>query len=159
MQKITPFLWFDNNAEEAMNFYVSIFKNSRVGNTARYGEGAPMPKGTFMVGTFYLDGQEFMVLNGGPQYKPNPAFSMMVNCETQEEIDFYWDKLTADGGKPVQCGWLEDKFGVSWQIVPTIFGELMGTGDAEKTNRMMQALMGMVKLDIAGLKRAYEEVS
>jgi predicted 3-demethylubiquinone-9 3-methyltransferase (glyoxalase superfamily) len=156
MQKITPFLWFDNNAEEAMNFYVSIFKNSRVINSGRYGEGAPMPKGTFMVGTFSIDGQEIMVLNGGPHYKLNPAFSMMINCETQEEIDYFWEKLTADGGKPVQCGWLEDKFGVSWQVTPTIFGELMGKGDAARNSRMMQALMGMVKLDIEGLKRAYE---
>jgi predicted 3-demethylubiquinone-9 3-methyltransferase (glyoxalase superfamily) len=156
MQKITPFLWFDNNAEEAMNFYLSVFKNSRVINTGRYGEGAPMPKGTFMVGTFSLDGQEIMVLNGGPHYKLTPAFSMVINCETQEEIDYYWDKLTADGGKPVQCGWLEDKFGVSWQVVPTILGEFFGKGDAAKTSRMMQALMGMVKLDIAGLKKAYD---
>ncbi len=156
MPKITPFLWYDNNAEEAMNFYVSIFKNSRVGYTGRYGEGAPVPKGTFMVGTFSLDGQELMVLNGGPHYKLTPAFSLMVNCETQAEIDYYWERLTADGGKPVQCGWLEDKFGVSWQIVPTVFGELMGKGDAQKSSRMMQALMGMVKLDIEGLKRAYD---
>ena len=156
MQKITPFLWFDNNAEEAMNFYVSIFKNSRVINTGRYGEGAPMPAGTFMVGTFSLDGQEIMVLNGGPYQKLTPAFSMMINCETQDEIDYYWEKLTADGGKPVQCGWLEDKFGVSWQVTPTILGEFFSKGDAAKTNRMMQALMGMVKLDIEGLKRAYE---
>jgi predicted 3-demethylubiquinone-9 3-methyltransferase (glyoxalase superfamily) len=155
MQKITPFLWFDNNAEEAMNFYVSIFKNSHVGTTSHYGEGAPMPKGTFMVGTFSLEGQEFMVLNGGPHYKLTPAFSLVINCETQEEIDYYWEKLTADGGKPIQCGWLEDKFGVSWQIVPTILGELMGKGDAQRSSRMMQALMGMVKLDIEGLKRAY----
>jgi predicted 3-demethylubiquinone-9 3-methyltransferase (glyoxalase superfamily) len=156
MPKITPFLWFDNNAEEAMNFYVSLFKNSRVGTTSRYGDAGPMPAGTFMVGTFYLDGQEFMALNGGPHYKLNPAFSMLVHCETQEEIDYLWDKLTADGGKPVQCGWLEDKFGLSWQIVPAIFMELFSKGDAAKTNRMMQALMGMVKLDIEGLKRAYE---
>jgi predicted 3-demethylubiquinone-9 3-methyltransferase (glyoxalase superfamily) len=156
MQKITPFLWFDNNAEEAMNFYVSIFKNSRIGITSRYGDSGPMPAGTFMVGTFYLDGQEFMALNGGPHYKLNPAFSMLVKCETQEEVDYYWDKLASDGGKPVQCGWLEDKFGLSWQIVPTMFLELVNRGDAEKTNRMMQALMGMTKLDIAELKRAYE---
>ena len=156
MQKITPFLWFNNNAEEAMNFYVSIFKNSRVISSGRYGEGAPMPKGTFMVGTFSLDGQEIMVLNGGPHYKLSPAFSLMINCETQEELDYFWDKLTADGGKPIQCGWLEDKFGVSWQVVPTILGELMGKGDVGKNSRMMQALMGMVKLDIEGLKKAYE---
>src|SRR5271157_3781869 len=130
MQKITPFLCFDNNAEEAMNFYVSIFKNSRVGNVSCYGEGSPMPKGTFMVGTFYLDGQEFMVLNGGPHLKLTPAFSMYVHCETQEEVDFYWEKLTADGGKPSRCGWLEDKFGLAWQIVPTALGELMGSGDS-----------------------------
>jgi predicted 3-demethylubiquinone-9 3-methyltransferase (glyoxalase superfamily) len=156
MQKITPFLWFDNNAEEAMNFYVSVFKNSRIGITSRYGDAGPMPAGTFMVGTFVLDGQEFMALNGGPHYKLNPAFSMLVKCETQEDIDYYWDKLTSDGGKPVQCGWLEDKFGLSWQIVPTLFLELVNHGDAEKTNRMMQALMSMTKLDIAELKRAYE---
>lgn len=156
MQKITPFLWFDNNAEEAMNFYLSVFKNSKMINSSRYGEGAPMPKGTFMVGTFTLDGQEIMVLNGGPHYKLTPAFSLLVNCETQQEIDYYWEKLTADGGKPIQCGWLEDKFGVSWQIVPTILGELMGKGDAEKSNRMMQALMKMDKLIIADLRRAYE---
>jgi len=155
MQKITPFLWFDNNAEEAMKFYLSLFKNSRLINSSRYGEGMPMPAGTFLVGTFSLDGQEFMVLNGGPQYKLTPAFSLMINCETQEEIDYYWEKLTGDGGKPVQCGWLEDKFGVSWQVVPTILGEFFSKGDATKTNRMMQALMGMVKLDIEGLKRAY----
>jgi len=157
MQKITPFLWFDNNAEEAMKFYLSLFKNSRLINSSRYGEGMPMPAGTFLVGTFSLDGQEFMVLNGGPQYKLTPAFSLMINCETQEEIDYYWEKLTGDGGKPVQCGWLEDKFGVSWQVVPTILGEFFSKGDAAKTNRMMQALMGMGKLDIEGLKRAYEE--
>ena len=156
MQKITPFLWFDNNAEEAMKFYVSVFQNSRVTTTARYGEAGPMPAGTFMVGTFSLDGQEFMVLNGGPHYKLTPAFSLMVNCDTQEEIDYYWEKLTSDGGKPVQCGWLEDKFGVSWQIVPTILFEYFNKGDADKTNRMMQALMGMMKLDIEGLRRAYE---
>jgi predicted 3-demethylubiquinone-9 3-methyltransferase (glyoxalase superfamily) len=155
MQKITPFLWFDNNAEEAMNFYVSVFKNSRVINSGRYGEGAPMPKGTFMVGTFSLDGQEIMVLNGGPHYKLSPAFSLVINCETQDEIDYYWEKLTA-GGKEVQCGWLEDKFGVSWQVVPTILGEFFRKGDAAKTSRMMQALMGMVKLDVEGLKKAYE---
>ena len=156
MQKITPFLWFDNNAEEAMNFYVSLFKNARVVQTSNHGEGGPMPAGTFMVGTFSIDGREFMVLNGGPYYKLTPAFSMLVNCETQEEVDYLWEKLTADGGKPVQCGWLEDKFGLTWQIVPKVFFELLGRGDAAKNSRMMQALMGMVKLDIDGLKKAYE---
>ena len=157
MQKITPFLWFDNNAEEAMNFYTSIFPNSRIAQISRYGEGAPMPKGTFLFGTFYLNGQEFMVLNGGPHYKLSPAFSLMVKCETQEEIDYFWEKLTADGGRPVQCGWLEDKFGLSWQIVPAILGELMSKGDPVRSGRMMQELMKMNKLIIADLKRAYEE--
>lgn len=156
MQKITPFLWLDNNAEEAMNFYVSTFKNARVVQSSRYGEGGPMPAGTFMVGTFALDGQEFIVLNGGPHYKLTPAFSILVKCETQEEVDYYWDKLTSDGGKPVQCGWLEDKFGVTWQIVPSVFFELIDKGDKEKTSRMMKALWGMMKLDIEALKRAYE---
>ncbi len=155
MQKITPFLWFDNNAEEAMNFYLSIFKNSKIGQVSRYGDAGPGPKGSFMVGSFSLEGQEFMVLNGGPHYKLTPAFSLMVNCETQEEIDYYWDKLS-DGGTEVQCGWLTDKFGVSWQVVPTMFAELMRKGDAEKTNRMMQALYNMKKLIIADLQRAYD---
>jgi|SRR5271165_406940 len=155
MQKITPFLWFDNQAEEAMNFYTSIFKNSKIGRVSRYGEAGPGPKGSVMVGTITLEGQEFMVLNGGPHYKFTPAISLVVNCETQEEIDHYWNALSA-GGKIVQCGWLTDKFGLSWQIVPTILGELMSKGDAEKSNRMMQALLKMDKLIIADLKKAYE---
>ena len=156
MQKFTPFLWFDNNAEVAMNFYVSIFKNARVGAISRYGEGMPVPAGTFMVGTFYLDEQEFMVLNGGPHYKLTPAFSMLVQCDTQDEVDYYWDKLTSDGGKEIQCGWLDDRFGMTWQIVPKKFMELMAKGDAEKTNRMMQAMFPMKKLNLAELVRAYE---
>ncbi len=156
MPKITPFLWFDNNAEEAMNFYVSTFQNARVVQTSRHSEGGPMPAGTFMVGTFSLEGQEFIVLNGGPHYKLTPAFSILVKCDTQQEVDYYWDKLTSDGGKPVQCGWLEDKFGLTWQIVPKEFFELLDKGDQEKTSRMMQALWGMMKLDIEELKRAYE---
>ena len=155
MQKITPFLWFDNNAEEAMNFYTSIFKNSKIGRVSRYGDAGPGPKGSAMVGTFYLEGQEFMALNGGPHYKLTPALSFVVNCETQEEIDYFWEKLSA-GGATVQCGWLTDKFGLSWQIVPIVLGELMGTGDAEKSNRVMQALLKMDKLIIAELRRAYE---
>ena len=155
MQKITPFLWLDNNAEEAMNYYVSIFKNAKVVQASYHGEGGRTPAGSFMAGTFSIDGREFMVLNGGPYYKLTPAFSMLVNCETQEEVDYLWEKLT-DGGKPLQCGWLEDKFGVTWQIVPRVFFELMAKGDQAKTNRMMQSLMGMVKLDIEGLKNAYE---
>jgi predicted 3-demethylubiquinone-9 3-methyltransferase (glyoxalase superfamily) len=156
MQKITPFLWFDNNAEEAMNFYTSIFKNSKIGKVSRYGDAGPAPKGSVMVGTFTLDGQELMVMNGGPHYKLTPAFSLVVNCETQEEIDFYWDKLTADGGKPSRCGWLADKFGLSWQIVPTALSELMSSGDPEKSSRVMQALLKMDKLIIADLRLAYE---
>ena len=157
MQKITPFLWFDNNAEEAMNFYVSLFKNSRVGSVSRYGEGGPGPAGSMMVGTFHLDGQEFMALNGGPHYKLSPAYSMLIHCETQEEIDYYWDTLTADGGKPSRCGWLEDKFGLSWQVFPSVLGELLSKGEPARTGRIMQELMKMDKLIIADLKRAYEE--
>jgi predicted 3-demethylubiquinone-9 3-methyltransferase (glyoxalase superfamily) len=154
MQKITPFLWFDNNAEDAANFYVSIFKNSRVLNVARYGDAGPGPKGTVVTAQFELDGQKFIALNGGPQFKFNEAVSFVVNCETQEEIDYFWEKLSA-GGKKLECGWLKDKYGLSWQVVPTILGELM-TGDAERSNRVMQALQQMQKLDIELLKRAYE---
>jgi predicted 3-demethylubiquinone-9 3-methyltransferase (glyoxalase superfamily) len=156
MQKITPFLWFDNNAEEAMDFYTAVFKNSKIGKVSRYGEAGSGPKGSVMVGTFTLEGQEFMVINGGPHYKLTPAFSLVVNCETQEEIDFYWDTLTADGGRPSRCGWLEDKFGLSWQILPTALGELMSGGGPETSSRVMQALLQMDKLVIADLRRAYE---
>lgn len=155
MQKITPFLWFDNNAEEAVNFYTSIFKDSKILATSRYGDAGPGPKGSVMTVKFVLNGQEFMALNGGRTFKFTEAISLMVNCETQQEIDTLWDKLTADGGKPVQCGWLKDKYGLSWQIVPTILGELMK--DAAKTNRVMNALLPMVKLDIAKLKEAAEQ--
>ena len=155
MQKITPFLWFDNNAEEAMNFYLSVFKDSKVVQVSRYGEAGPGPKGTLMVGTFTLFGQEFMVLNGGPHYKLTPAFSLLISCDTQEEVDYYWDKLT-DGGTEVQCGWLTDKFGLSWQVVPKMFMELMHTGTPEQTNRMLQALYPMKKLIIADLQKAFD---
>jgi len=155
MQKITPFLWFDNNAEEAINFYVSVFKDSKVVQTSCYGEAGPGPKGSLMVGTFTLDGREFMVLNGGPHYKLTPAFSLLVHCDTQEEIDYYWDKLSA-GGTEIQCGWLTDKFGLSWQVVPSMFMELMRKGTPEQTNRMMQALYNMKKLIIADLQKAYD---
>ena len=155
MQKITPFLWFDNNAEEAMNFYLSVFKDSKVVQTSRYGEAGPGPKGTLMVGTFTLDGQEFMVLNGGPHYKLTPAFSLMVACDSQEEVDYYWGQLS-EGGSEVQCGWLTDKFGLSWQVVPKMFMELMQRGNAEHTNRLMQALYGMKKLIIADLQKAFD---
>jgi len=156
MQKITPFLWFDNNAEEAMKFYTSIFKDSKIKNVSRYGEAGPGPKGTVMVGTFELQGQEFMALNGGPQFTFSPAISFMVNCETQQEVDELWDKLS-EGGRKDRCGWLQDKFGVSWQIVPTILGELIGDKDAEKSKGVMTAMLQMTKLDIEGLKKAWRQ--
>src|SRR5213593_147569 len=148
-QKITPFLWYDNQAEEAANFYVSIFKNSKVGNTVRYGDAGPGPKGTVMIVTFQLAGQEFTALNGGPRFKFTEAISFVVNCETQEEIDHFWEKLTADGGQESMCGWLKDKFGLSSQIVPTDLPKLMQSGDAKKSERVMQAILQMKKLDIA----------
>jgi predicted 3-demethylubiquinone-9 3-methyltransferase (glyoxalase superfamily) len=156
MQKITPFLWFDNQAEEAMNFYVSIFKNSKRGRISRYGEAGPGPKGTVMVATFQLEGQEFMALNGGPHFKFTEAISLVVNCETQDEVDAFWEKLS-EGGSKGQCGWLKDKYGLSWQIVPTALGELMSDPDPEKSKRVMTAMLQMAKLDISGLKRAYDQ--
>jgi len=155
MQKLTTCLWFDGKAEEAVNFYISIFKGSKKGKISRYGDGAPMPKGTVMVATFELLGQGFMALNGGPQFSFSPAISFVVNCETQEEVDEFWEKLSA-GGEKVQCGWLKDKYGVSWQIVPTILGQLMSDKDAAKTQRVMQALWQMTKLDIQKLQQAYD---
>ncbi len=155
MQKITPFLWFDNNAEEAMKFYTSVFRNSKIGIVSRYPEGSPGPAGSVMTGTLQLEGLDFIVLNGGPLFKFTEAISFVVNCETQEEVDEYWKKLTADGGQEVQCGWLKDKFGLSWQIVPTILPKLMGDGDRDKATRVMQAMLKMKKMDIAALKRAY----
>jgi predicted 3-demethylubiquinone-9 3-methyltransferase (glyoxalase superfamily) len=156
MQKITPFLWFDSQAEEVANFYVSIFKNSKILSISRYGEAGPGPKGTVMVVKFQLDGQEFLALNGGPQFSFTPAVSLVANCATQQEVDELWEKLSA-GGKKQNCGWLTDKYGLSWQVVPTLVGELMQDKDAEKTKRVMQAIMGMNKLEIAGLKRAYDQ--
>ncbi len=155
MQKITPFLWFDNNAEEAMTFYTSIFKDSKIVDVSRYGEGGPGRSGTVMTGTFRLAGQEFMALNGGPEFKFTEAISFFVSCETQEEIDDLWNKLSA-GGEESQCGWLKDKFGLSWQIVPPVLGELLGDKDPEKAGRVMQAMLQMRKLDIAALRRAYD---
>jgi predicted 3-demethylubiquinone-9 3-methyltransferase (glyoxalase superfamily) len=140
MQKITPFLWFDGRAEEAMRFYVSIFKNSKVGSITRYGDVGPGPKGTVMVVTFQLDGQEFIALNGGPQFTFSPAISFVVNCETQEEVDAFWEKLS-EGGEKLQCGWLRDKYGLSWQIVPTVLGEMMQDKDAERSQRVMKAML------------------
>jgi predicted 3-demethylubiquinone-9 3-methyltransferase (glyoxalase superfamily) len=156
MQKITPFLWFDANAEEAVAFYTSVFKDSKVLATSRYGEAGPGPKGSVMTMNFVLDGQEFIALNAGPHFQFNEAVSFVVDCETQQEVDYYWTKLTAGGGKEVQCGWLKDKFGLSWQITPTILPQLLQDKDAQKANRVMQAMMKMVKIDIEGLKRAYK---
>jgi predicted 3-demethylubiquinone-9 3-methyltransferase (glyoxalase superfamily) len=156
MQKITPFLWFDSNAEEAMNFYVSIFKNSKVVSTTRYGEAGPGPKGTVMAATFQLDGQEFFALNGGPQFKFSPAVSFFVKCETQQEIDELWDKLSAGGAKN-RCGWLQDKYGLSWQIVPPVLGEMLSDKDPGKSQRVMKAMLEMDKIDIARLKQAYAQ--
>lgn len=153
-QKITLFLWFDNQAEEAANFYCSIFKNSKIGSISRYGDNGPGPKGQVMVISFELDGQEFTALNGGPHFKFTEAISLMVNCETQAELDEYWEKLSA-GGQEVECGWLKDKYGLSWQIVPTIFGELM-KGTQEQQNRVMGEVMKTKKFDIQKLKDAYD---
>jgi len=157
MQKITPFLWFDGHAEEAMKFYTSIFKNSRILDVKRCGDAGPGPKGSVFTGTFELEGQQFMVLNGGPHYKLTPAFSLFVNCETQAEVDELWDKLLAGGGQPSRCGWLTDKFGVSWQIIPTALGQLLHDPDPVKSQRVMQAMLQMVKLDIATLQRAHDQ--
>ena len=155
MHKITPFLWFDDKAEEAMNFYVSIFKNSKVGSVTRYGDAGPGPKGTVMSATFQLDGQDFFALNGGPLFKFTEAISFFVNCETQEEVDELWEKLTAGGGTPQRCGWLKDKYGLSWQIIPKALGEMLGDKDPQKSQRVMQAMLQMNKIDIQRLKEAY----
>lgn len=156
MQKITPCLWFDGNAEEAMNFYTAIFKNSKIGSIMRYGEAGPGPVGTVLSVTFKLDGQEFMALNGGPQFTFSPAISLFVNCETQAEVDELWEKLS-EGGEPNRCGWIQDKFGVSWQIVPAVLGKMLQDKDAEKSKQVMQAMLKMDKLDIQSLKQAYEQ--
>jgi len=153
MQKITPFLWFDGQAEEAMNFYLSIFKNAKKTDVLRWGDVGPGPKGSVLTCSFELDGREFMALNGGPQYQFTPAISLVVNCETQAEVDHYWGKLL-DGGKAVQCGWLTDRFGISWQVVPTMLPKLLMDKDTAKANRVMAAMMQMVKLDIAALQQA-----
>jgi len=156
MQKITPFLWFDNNAEEAVNFYVSIFKNSKVVSIARYGDAGPGPKGSVMTAKFQLNGQEFVALNGGPHFKFTEAISFVVNCETQREVDEFWEKLS-EGGEESRCGWLKDKYGLSWQIVPTILVELLQDKDPEKAKRVMEAMLQMNKIDIKKLKQAYEQ--
>ncbi len=153
MQKITPFLWFDNQAEEAAKFYVSLFKNSKILNVARYGEGAPLPKGTVMTVDFVLEGERFTALNGGPMFKFTEAISLLVNCETQAEVDRLWSKLTSNGGEESQCGWLKDKYGLSWQIIPTALGELLSSPDPEKARRAMTAMLKMKKIVIEDLKR------
>jgi predicted 3-demethylubiquinone-9 3-methyltransferase (glyoxalase superfamily) len=156
-QKITTYLWFDNNAEEAMNFYVSIFKNSKILDVVRYGDAGPGPKGTVMAGNFQLEGQKFMALNGGPMFKFTEAISLFVDCETQEEVDDLWTKLTAGGGAPSQCGWLKDKFGLSWQIIPSVLLEMLGDKDPAKSKRVMEAMLQMGKIDIQKLRQAYEQ--
>ncbi|MFZ6757383.1 VOC family protein [Undibacterium sp. Ji50W] len=155
MQKITPFLWFDQQAEEAAHFYTSIFKDSKVLSIARYGDGAPMPKGTVMTAKFILEGQEFVALNGGPHFTFNPAISFVVNCDSQQEVDYYWEKLM-DGGTESQCAWLTDRFGVSWQIVPQALITYLNDPDPVKAQRVMMAMMQMIKIDIATLDRAYQ---
>ena len=154
MQKITPFLWFDHEAEEAMHFYASIFKNSKINKVVRYGDAGPGPKGTVMTADFEIEGQTFTALNGGPLFKFNESVSFVVNCETQAEVNELWEKLSA-GGKTSQCGWLKDKFGLSWQIVPTVLPELLSDPDPVKSQRVMRAMLQMTKLDIAKLKEAY----
>ena len=149
MQKIMPFLWFNNQAEEAANFYVSIFKNSRVVSFSRRGDGSVSG------GTFQLDGQEFLAFNGGPQFTFSPGISLFVNCETQEEVDDLWEKLS-EGGEKIQCGWLKDKYGLSWQVIPRVLKEMLGDQDRERAARVMQAMLQMKKIDIAGLQRAYD---
>jgi len=156
MQKITPFLWFDGKAEEAMNFYVSIFKNSKVGYVTRYGEVGPGPAGTVMSATFQLDGQDFFALNGGPQFKFDEAVSFQVMCESQDEIDYFWSKLSA-GGHEGQCGWLKDKFGLSWQVVPSELPQMLTGAEGVSLDRMMTAIMQMKKFDLETLRRARAE--
>jgi predicted 3-demethylubiquinone-9 3-methyltransferase (glyoxalase superfamily) len=155
MSKITPFLWFDNQAEEAAKFYTSVFKNSKMGTIARYGDAGPGPKGSVMTASFHIEGQDFVALNGGPHFKFTEAISFVVNCESQEEVDYYWKNLIAGGGEESQCGWLKDKFGLSWQIVPTILSKLLQDKDAKKAQRVMQEMMKMKKIIVADLQKAY----
>jgi len=154
MQKISPFLWFDGNAEEAVNFYVSIFKDAKILNLSRYGEAGPGPKGTVMSATFQLHGQEFIALNGGPHFKFTPAISFFVHCQTQDEVDELWEKLSA-GGRKDRCGWLTDKYGLSWQIIPDVLGKMLNDPDREKSKRVMTAMLQMDKIEIKKLEQAY----
>jgi predicted 3-demethylubiquinone-9 3-methyltransferase (glyoxalase superfamily) len=156
MQKITPFLWFDGQAEEAMNFYTSIFRNSKAGTVTRYGEAGPGPKGSVLTASFELEGLEFTALNGGPHFKFNEAISFHVSCESQEEVDYFWSKLS-EGGQPSRCGWLKDRYGVSWQIVPSVLPKLLQDKNAGKSNSVMQAMLKMDKLDIERLKQAHDQ--
>jgi predicted 3-demethylubiquinone-9 3-methyltransferase (glyoxalase superfamily) len=156
MQKIVPFLWFDGQAEEAMNFYVSIFKNAKLGSVTRYGDAGPGPKGQVMSASFQLEGQDFYALNGGPQFSFTPAISLFVNCTTQAEVDELWEKLSK-GGQTQPCGWLTDKYGVSWQIIPTVLGEMLADKDPKKSQAVVQAMLQMSRIDVAALRRAYAQ--
>jgi predicted 3-demethylubiquinone-9 3-methyltransferase (glyoxalase superfamily) len=156
-KKITTFLTFDGRAEEAVEFYTSIFDDSKIVSTSRYGEAGPAPAGTFMSATFELAGQEFIALNGGPSFSFSPGISLFVECEDQEEVDELWEKLT-EGGEPVACGWVTDKFGVSWQVIPRVLGEMLNDPDREKANRVMGAMLEMTKIEIDGVRKAYESV-
>jgi predicted 3-demethylubiquinone-9 3-methyltransferase (glyoxalase superfamily) len=161
MQKITPFLWFDDQAEEAVKFYTSLFKNSKAGRILRYSEEAAKassrPTGSVLTIEFEIEGQKFVALNGGPQFRFNESVSFVVNCETQKEVDYFWEKLTADGGEESQCGWLKDKFGLSWQVTPTVLIDMLHDKDSEKAERVMKAMLQMQKIDIEKLKAAYRE--
>ena len=159
MQKITPFLWFDHQAEEAAKFYVSLFKNSKILNIARYVEGAPMPKGTVMTVDFVLEGESFTALNGGPMFKFTEAISFLVNCESQDEVDILWKKLTSNGGAEGQCGWLKDKYGLSWQIIPTALGQMLSDPDPEKAQKVMSAMLKMKKIDVDAIRQVYNQSS
>src|SRR5439155_7147313 len=156
VQKITPFLWFDKQAEEAARFYTSIFESAKIVSLTRYGEAGPGPRGSVMTVAFQLDGQEFVALNGGPQFKFTEATSFVVNCDTQEEVDRFWEKLS-EGGQEVQCGWLKDRYGLSWQIVPVVLSQMLQDEDPQKSQRVMKALLQMKKIDIGRLKKAYEQ--
>ena len=156
MQKIIPFLWFNGQAEEAMNFYTSIFRNSKVLSVARYGDAGPGPKGSVMTAQFEVEGHQFVALNGGPQYTFTPAVSFLVNCTTQDEVDHLWDRLSA-GGQEMPCGWVTDKFGLTWQVIPTLLPELLTGRDPQKAQRVMQAMLQMKKIDIAALRRAHDQ--
>lgn len=158
MQKITPFLWFKGNAEEAVNFYVSVFRNAKLVSMTRYGDAGPGPKGSVMTAAFQIDGQEFIALNGGPEFTFTPAISFVVNCADQAEVDYYWDKLSA-GGQTQQCGWLTDKFGLCWQIVPTVLPRLLKHTDSDISKRVMNAMLRMTKIEIAPLEQAAEQAS